>query len=589
MKFKLVIAAVLTFFVGAMASLPSAIAGNDLSWISTTSKDYYEPSAHAFAFTDKSALPWNFSVLQGGTDGGQEVCTSSNDAVCRPGKYVKFNSILKACTTTSETNCIAEVNAIDVSGKSSPATFSQYTVKNHLNAYPADSKLGIPAGDVPSIWSIPSAPHASGNDYAVIAGVNGDVGRDGSESFIGTYMQISFLPVVLRDYGKGRSSIAEGWSQAKPGIYYDYCTTFQQTGQAKGPDCNHVNGPECVLPTNDQGMCYAEEAFGTVQKFNLQIRLAKEPTGWLHGRMIDPTISITNSGTSGVSLSVTAGATKVPMVYQNATWNTLSPTVQNLWVKCYADMRLCGEYNFYRGMSTAPKFETLESLSGQSAVNILHYIKASGPLPLEILSTIAPLFGDKATAESTTWSLRSLAKNEMNGANSCFTDTPGLKGIVSTNSTAYSAGPPEFKDGTLNYQVSAPHFNTDGSTPFKGNYNLVMRSDTARCIYGFSKAPINATISILSSEGVTDISTSTLKETNGWLYLNANNFEFSAPVIKIKLSQDAAVAPPAPSPSASASAAPVAAKKTSITCVKGKTTKKVLGIKPTCPKGFKLK
>lgn len=564
-------AAVLTFFVGAMASLPSAVAGNDLSWISTTSTDYSEPSAHAFAFTDKSALPWNFSVLQGGTDGGQEVCTSSNDAVCGPGNYVKFNSILKACTTASETNCIAEVNAVDASGKSSSATFSQYTVKNHLNAYPADSKLGIPAGAVPSIWSIPTAPHASGSEYAVVAGVNGDVGRDGSESFIGSYMQISLIPVALRDYGKGRLSIAEGWSQSKSGIYYDYCTTFQQPGQSKGPDCNHVNGPECVLPTNDQGMCYAEEAFGNVQKFNLQIRLAKEPTGWLHGRMVDPAISITNSGTSGVSLSVTAGATKVPMVYQNAKWNTLSPAVQNLWVKCFSDMRLCGEYGSYRGMSSAPKFETLGTLSGQSAINILQYIKASGPLPLEILSTIAPLISDKATAESTTWSLRTLAKNEMNGANGCFTNTPGLKGIVSTNSTAYSAGPPEFKDGTLNYQVSAPHFNTDGSTPFKGNYNLVMRSDTARCIYSFSKAPINATISILSSEGVTDISTSTLKEANGWLYLSANNFEFSAPVIRIKLSQDAPIA------------------KTTITCKSWKTTKKVTGIKPTCPKGFKLK
>ncbi|CAB4597013.1 unannotated protein [freshwater metagenome] len=30
-------------------------------------------------------------------------------------------------------------------------------------------------------------------------------------------------------------------------------------------------------------------------------------------------------------------------------------------------------------------------------------------------------------------------------------------------------------------------------------------------------------------------------------------------------------------------------KKTTITCVKGKLTKKVTGIKPTCPKGYKKK
>jgi hypothetical protein len=40
---------------------------------------------------------------------------------------------------------------------------------------------------------------------------------------------------------------------------------------------------------------------------------------------------------------------------------------------------------------------------------------------------------------------------------------------------------------------------------------------------------------------------------------------------------------------ASASAAPVAAKKTTITCVKGKTTKKVTAVNPKCPTGYKKK
>jgi hypothetical protein len=46
---------------------------------------------------------------------------------------------------------------------------------------------------------------------------------------------------------------------------------------------------------------------------------------------------------------------------------------------------------------------------------------------------------------------------------------------------------------------------------------------------------------------------------------------------------------PTPTPSSSATAAPVAAKKTSITCVKGKTSKKVSAVNPVCPKGFKKK
>ena len=215
------------------------------------------------------------------------------------------------------------------------------------------------------------------------------------------------------------------------------------------------------------------------------------------------------------------------------------------------------------------------------------YVNAFGPIPLKIMSTIAPLIGDKSQATSTTWSMRTLAPMEMSGANGCFTRTPGLKGIVTTNSVAYSAGPPEFKDGSLNYQVSSPHFNPDGTTPFKGNYNLVMRSDVARCIYGFSNAPIRASISVLSSDGNNDVATSIAAEKDGWISLSANNFQFSAPVIQVKFTQDApAIAAPAPQPTTAVVVIKPVAKQITITCVKGKTTKKVTAIKPACPKGY---
>lgn len=44
-----------------------------------------------------------------------------------------------------------------------------------------------------------------------------------------------------------------------------------------------------------------------------------------------------------------------------------------------------------------------------------------------------------------------------------------------------------------------------------------------------------------------------------------------------------------PSPSMATTSTPVSAVKKSITCVKGKTTKKVTGVAPKCPKGFKKK
>ena len=178
----------------------------------------------------------------------------------------------------------------------------------------------------------------------------------------------------------------------------------------------------------------------------------------------------------------------------------------------------------------------------------------------------------------------------MAGANTCFKDAKSVTGIVTTNSTQYSAGPPVFDkaEGSLNYQVAAPHFATDKSE-FKGTYDLVIRSDVARCVYGFSKAPINATISVTSSDGTPQIATTLIGEKDGWVYLRAKNFGFSAPVIKAKLSQEAeVVVTPTPTPTPSASAKPVA-KAVTITCIKGKTNKKVTAVKPKCPTGFKKK
>ncbi len=586
---KVLVGLVALVVLGATAP---AHAGNDSSWI-PTDKNYFEPTVHSFAFTDKMPLPFQFSLLQGDSYPNVYTCSSIDDPLCASSQVFKYNSILKVCENSTDSDCVSSVSSIDANGVSTNAKFSHYTVTKHFNAYVAVPKMGIPAGDMPSIWNIPSAPHASGSDYAVVAGINGNVDRNGFETVVGSFMQLSLVPVVLKDYGKGRESQSGGWGNNPiPGVYYDYCTTFQQTPTNMNANCGHVNGESCLFPTNDQGKCYAEEPFGAVQKFNIQLKLTKEPTGWMHGRMVDPSISITKNPNGGIDLSVTAGATTVPMVYETGAWSTLPTNVQNLWPECFKDQRFCG-WSDTRGGTADSGFNVLgETLEGNSKVNLMTYVNAFGPIPLKIMSTIAPLIGDKSQATSTTWSMRTLAPMEMSGANGCFTRTPGLKGIVTTNSTAYSAGPPEFKDGSLNYQVSSPHFNPDGTTPFKGNYNLVMRSDVARCIYGFSNAPIKASISVLSSDGNNDVATSVAAEKDGWISLSANNFQFSAPVIQVKFSQDALVATPEVAPTLAPTVAPVTkpmAKAITITCVKGKTSKKVTAIKPTCPSGFKKK
>jgi hypothetical protein len=107
-----------------------------------------------------------------------------------------------------------------------------------------------------------------------------------------------------------------------------------------------------------------------------------------------------------------------------------------------------------------------------------------------------------------------------------------------------------------------------------------MSSSVARCIYKFTSAPISATVSITSENGEANTATTLISEKNGWLKLGAYGFTFSSPTVKVKLTQEKAV------PIATAT---VPTKKSSITCVKGKTSKKVTAINPKCPTGYKKK
>jgi len=173
--------------------------------------------------------------------------------------------------------------------------------------------------------------------------------------------------------------------------------------------------------------------------------------------------------------------------------------------------------------------------------------------------------------------------NAYTGNNSCSADKTKLHGLVVTNAPITEQGPPEFKDGSLNYRVAGIHKNIDGSD-FQGRYTYIVRSDTARCYYGFSKAPIQANVQVISSNNTSQVASVIVAERDGFIKLQADNFTFSSPTIKIKLEQPAATVP-APLATPAPSAKPVA-KTITLICVKGKTTKKVTGVNPRCPAGY---
>jgi hypothetical protein len=128
------------------------------------------------------------------------------------------------------------------------------------------------------------------------------------------------------------------------------------------------------------------------------------------------------------------------------------------------------------------------------------------------------------------------------------------------------------------------HRNEKGEV-IRGSYDLVIRSDAARCLYGFSNAPIEAVVSVTYDERVENVATTVTGERDGWLYISAKNFTYSSPSIEVAISQPKPT--PTPTSLAPTTTGEKPASKKTITCVKGTAVKKVSGKSPKCPKGFK--
>jgi hypothetical protein len=215
---------------------------------------------------------------------------------------------------------------------------------------------------------------------------------------------------------------------------------------------------------------------------------------------------------------------------------------------------------------------------------------SSGKDAIDQAALWLPLIKDTASKSLQYWSFRTLNMGgEGQDVQRCSNGSSDISGIVTTNALTYSAGPPAYNknEGSLDYKVLAPHFTSKGDLAV-GTYDLLLKSEVARCIYGFSKAPISGSISIVSESGQNNVATTVINEKNGWLYMSANGFSYSSPTVKIKLSQEAEVVVATPTPTPSASAKPVI-KAVTITCIKGKTSKKVTAVNPKCPAGYKKK
>jgi hypothetical protein len=261
-----------------------------------------------------------------------------------------------------------------------------------------------------------------------------------------------------------------------------------------------------------------------------------------------------------VTVQIQAEPVKVPLVFG---WAKNSDLTAQMRAK-YEKDRSGGTY---AGNDRNGSLENVSILKGHS--------NKYDDLGIDEFLSWMPLLGDKSVAMPSQWSFQTLnlASNTAAELSKCTSSVSSLAGLIFTNASVFSSGAPTFDKaaGTLDYKVASPHIKADGMLT-TGTYDLVLNSTVARCLYGFSKAPIGANVSVVSNDGQTQVATTIIKEANGFFRMGAYGFGFSSPTIKMRITQ-----------------AGLAGAKITITCINGIKARKVTGANPVCPAGFKKK
>ena len=538
---KVVSGAVLAALAVGLATGPGAEAGGR---IPSTVKNFGLYLQESF---DLNLEPDNFWANPDNGDSNKIIrCDGVDDPICTAATSVKIIHNLPTCSVDASFDCIKSVWAVDAAGKKIEGTY--------LNAIPAAAKsdheaitsmkLSASRG-FGGLWQIPGVLNSGGEDKYFVSV------RNDFWSYKSSGTLLSTKPLESGSYLTGIIPVKAVTGSYKPMALrptWGRLGSTEDSGPKYTPD-----GQRCTVV--DTGFCELPQDFPDGYRFGMSVQLAQKTNGWFHGRIALPSISIEPTS-NGQLVAIEAEPVKISTLDFTIPTEQVPDSVKKV-IFSDVDWGIMGDLN-------------------QSAQTMLNGL--DNPQTMEIMTAMLPTIGDKATKTTQYWSYRTLSGWNNPEVMKCSSSSSQVGGVVTTNALTYSSGPPTFNKatGALEYKVASPHFESGGKVAL-GSYDLAVKSDVARCIYGFSSAPISATISIIGESGEQKVATTIVNERNGWLYLSAKGFTFSSPTIKVKLTQDA-VAVAAPQ-----------VKSSTITCIKGKTTKKVTSVNPKCPSGYKKK
>jgi hypothetical protein len=186
---------------------------------------------------------------------------------------------------------------------------------------------------------------------------------------------------------------------------------------------------------------------------------------------------------------------------------------------------------------------------------------------------------EKSLGEASAWAFYSWQNTYLRPVNPCEQNIEsGMSGYIFNNAAIYDSNRPSWdpQSSSLNYEVASPHFLSDGSVA-SGYYQLVISQKTAECLWKVNAMNSKAAVQIIDSNGANQVATTTVRVSDGFVYISVSGFHYSASKISLALKSTATASSPKPS-----------SKVVSYRCRKGKTVKSFKAAKPICPKGYVL-
>ncbi len=474
------------------------------------------------AFVDDSSVNKFSSYLLGLDDktrgsGVGKACDDYESAECAQYPYFAYNLYLPTCSESITDDCIVGFSATKPDGTVVKAKFLRSFPDLTAPSFKGSKAMNLPDGWYPSMWTFDGITHQGGENFMLRASL---FAFGNSRTFSGIRPQ---LRIGVNAVSTASTNASGNWNAATRYVNADGLTN---NGGGTGPNCEFFLGVrECATPW----------ALPQDVRFKVEVKTSSKLSGWINGRLSEPTVIITPNGATGQNVVIEAAPMQVPIFAIWKRFTDLSPTAQTEITSVGAtpgtipfprDWR-----PFYPGQGPEPfdKISKAFSLSNYNERDFKNFLN------------LLALSDDKSIATKSLWHFESSQTGTIFSdpvINACTKTDAGISGFVSTNSTMFLLEPPKFnkESQSLDYQVAAPHYDRNGKENI-GRYNLVLDSKVARCIYGFTSAPLQASVSIQNSDGTQQVTTSIINEKNGWLYLSVNGYTYSAPTLKVKLSQ----------------------------------------------------